>query len=61
MEKPLEWWELLDDTAAYIRFNYEEIMKYGSEELKNAANIVLGGHLPAIHTKGGGKGGQEIQ
>lgn len=47
----MEWWELLDDTAAFVRFHYDEIMEHGSEELKNAANIVLGGNLPSVYTK----------
>ena len=47
----MEWYELLDDTAAFLRFHYEEIQEHGSDELKKAAEIVLNGHPPEIHHK----------
>jgi hypothetical protein len=36
----------LEDTSAFIRFHYDEIMEHGSDELKRAAEIVLGGYKP---------------
>jgi hypothetical protein len=50
-DQPAKWWELLDDSAAYVRFHYSEIMEHGSDELKHAAEIILGGHAPAIYKK----------
>lgn len=43
---PPKWWELLDDSHAFINFHYEDIQQHGSDELKRAAEIVLGGHRP---------------
>jgi hypothetical protein len=45
-KEPAKWWELLDDASAYVRFHYEEIQQHGSDELKRAVEIVLGGHRP---------------
>lgn len=50
-EQPAKWWELLDNTETFIRFHYSEIMEHGSDELKNAAQIVLGGNPPSIYKK----------
>ena len=50
-EQPAKWWELLDNTEVFVRFHYDEIMEHGSDELKNAAQIVLGGQPPAIYKK----------
>jgi hypothetical protein len=50
-DKTAKWWELLDDSASFIRFHYDEIMEQGSDELRNAANIILGGHPTAVHKK----------
>lgn len=45
-KEPPRWWELLENTHGFIQFNYDEIMATGSEELKRAAAIVLGGYAP---------------
>ena len=45
-KQPVKWWELLDDTHAFVRFHYDEIMQEGSDELKRAAEIILGGYRP---------------
>lgn len=50
-DQPAKWWELLDDSASFLRFHYDEIMQHGSDELKHAAEIILGGHPPAIYKK----------
>ncbi|OAS19239.1 hypothetical protein [Paenibacillus oryzisoli] len=50
-DNPVKWWECLDNTAAWVRFNYAEIMANGSDELKNAASIVLGGYAPGAIKK----------
>lgn len=50
-ETPVKWWECLDDTSAWVRFNYDEIMRDGSDELKRAATIVLNGFPPARYKK----------
>lgn len=50
-ENSAKWWELLDNTKTFIRFHYEDIMQHGSDELKNAVNIVLGGSPPAVYNK----------
>lgn len=52
-DKPTEWWRLLDDSQSFIRFHYEDIMMHGSDELKRAVEIVLGGHPPAAYNKKG--------
>lgn len=49
---PPKWWELLDDASAFLKFNYDEIQQNGSEELKHAVEIVLGGHRPGRKIKG---------
>ena len=49
--KQAKWWELLENTETFVRFHYDEIMQYGSDELKNAVNIVLGGQPPALYKK----------
>ncbi|OCT12648.1 hypothetical protein A8709_33090 [Paenibacillus pectinilyticus] len=50
-EQPAKWWELLDSTSSFLRFHYDEIMEHGSDELKQAVEIVLGGHPPAAYKK----------
>lgn len=50
-EHPVKWFELLDNTEVFVRFHYADIMQHGSDELKNAVNIILNGHLPSVHTK----------
>lgn len=52
-DQPARWWELLDDSASFLRFHYDEIMQSGSDELKHAAEIILGGHAPAVYNKKG--------
>lgn len=51
VDNPAKWWELLDNTETFIRFHYAEIMEHGSDELKNAVQIVLGGEPPGIYKK----------
>ncbi|MDR6555422.1 hypothetical protein [Paenibacillus qinlingensis] len=51
LDKPVKWWELLDNTETFIRFHYSDIMEHGSDELKNAVEIILGGHKPGVYTK----------
>ena len=50
-EQPVKWWELLENTEGFVRFHYDEIMQHGSDELKNAVNIVLGSNPPSIYNK----------
>lgn len=50
-DQPAKWWELLDGASTFLRFHYDEIMRDGSDELKQAAEIVLGGHPPAAYKK----------
>jgi hypothetical protein len=50
-DNPAKWWELLDNTETFIRFHYADIMEHGSDELKNAAQIVLGENPPARYKK----------
>jgi hypothetical protein len=45
-DQPAKWWELLDDSAAYVRFHYEDIQQHGSDELKRAVEIVLSSDPP---------------
>lgn len=52
-EHSVEWWQLLDDAAGFARYFYSDIMQTGSDELKNAVNIILGVHPPAIYNKKG--------
>lgn len=40
------------DTVDFVRYNYADIMQRGSDELKNAVNIVLGGRPPGVYRKG---------
>lgn len=40
------WWELLDETAQAVAYNYDEIQRTGSDELKEAVAIILGGYAP---------------
>lgn len=40
------WWELLDHTAQEVSYNYDEIQRTGSVELKEAVAIILGGYAP---------------
>lgn len=51
-DQPVKWWELLENTETFVRFHYEEIQQHGSDELKRAVEIVLGGHKPGIPIKG---------
>lgn len=51
LDKPAKWWDALEDTSAFVRFHYDEIMEHGSDELKNAAEIILNGQPPAAYTK----------
>lgn len=51
-DKPVKWWDLLDETSSFLRFHYTEITEHGSDELKRAAEIVLGGHPPGRIKKG---------
>ncbi|UKS25015.1 hypothetical protein LOZ80_25905 [Paenibacillus sp. HWE-109] len=51
-DQPTKWWELLDNTKGFVKFHYNDIMQHGSDELKNAVNIVLGGQPPSKYKKG---------
>lgn len=51
-EQSVEWWQLLDDAAGFVRYCYSDIMQNGSDELKNAVSIIIGGQPPAIYKKG---------
>lgn len=50
-DNPVKWWELLDNTETFVRFHYSEILDHGSDELKNAAQIMLSGSPPSIYKK----------
>lgn len=49
--EPVKWWELMEGVETFIRFNYDDILQLGSDELKRAVEIVLGGHVPGKSMK----------